>query len=86
MTYEEAKALKNALENPATDENGIILMSPQFRDVIIPYIEKQIPKRPAIVKKDWGEFQSVEVCPNCRRAVCWPQHYCGTCGQALLLE
>lgn len=92
MTYEEATALKNALENPnddCIDEHGVIRISPQFRDIIIPYIENRIPKKPKGLEREKDKHFLFGRCPVCETLMCrnddFPEYhaFCDVCGQAI---
>lgn len=45
-------------------------------------VEKQIPKKPIKVEKDWGHIMFVDVGPICETAAPY-SNFCPECGQAI---
>lgn len=63
------------------EEHGYI--ADEVKDVAIAALEKQIPKKPVLVKYEDG-FEYYYVCPICRRHLgIFRDDYCDRCGQAL---
>lgn len=54
----------------------------EFQKLSIEALEKQTPKKPVKVEKDWGHIMFIDACPRCKITAPY-SNFCPFCGQAI---